>query len=409
MTGGAVWMLAWRNLWRNRRRSALTVLSVAAGLTGLLFGQSLVQTIQVQLVEKSTGIHTGHIQVLDEATADLKFPDRWIRGADAVERAVRGLPNVSAFERRLVVTGLASSKKESAGVLVCGVEPRRDPKVLSISTYLSQGAFLEPGGDGAFIGDTLAAQLGVKLGDEVVLMATGVDGSLGAELATVTGIFKTGSHTFDASIIYVDIGKAQTLLSADAQANDFVLRLEDSSRLRETHALLAAALKGQPVRAATWEEIDYELVGVREYQDALLRIVLGVVFVIVALGILNTLLMSMYERLREFGLLMALGARREFIGKLVLAESVLIGTLGAGLGLAAGAALIVYFAREGLELPIADAVGFFMPFDSVLYLRFDWSRHLVALGAVFATCVLSGIPPALRAMRLRPAEALRQI
>lgn len=409
MTSGAVWLLAWRNLWRNRRRTALTVLSVAAGLTGLLFGQSLVDTIQIQLVDKSTGVHTGHLQVLDAANSDMKFPDRYVEDPAAVEKVLRALPNVAAFQRRLVVTGLVSSKIESAGIMICGVEPERDPKVLKMASYLKEGKYLSPGGDGAFLGDTLAALLGVKLGDELVLMATAVDGSMGAELVRITGLFHTGSHTFDNSILYVDVAKAQRLLSAEGRVNGFVVRLQDPRRLAQTRALLAAALKGRPVKAATWEEIDYELVGIRDYQDALLRIVLAVVFVIVALGILNTLLMSMYERVREFGLLMALGARREFIGRLVVAESILIGLMGAGLGLAGGSALIMYFARQGLELPVKDAVNFFMPFDALLYLRFDWSRHAVALGAVFATCVLAGLPPAFRAMRLRPAEALRHL
>ncbi|MBI3299827.1 MAG: ABC transporter permease [Elusimicrobia bacterium] len=401
-------MLAWRNLWRNARRTAITVVSVGSGLTGLLLGQSLIETIQVQLVDKATGVHTGHIQVLESKVADMKFPDRYIDDPDAVERVLRGTANVAAFQRRLVVTGLVSSKTESAGVMISGVEPGRDSKVLRMATYLKAGKGLTPG-DGAYLGDALAAQLGVKLGDELVLMATAADGSMGAELARVEGLFHSGSRTFDTALLYVDVEKVQRLLSVEGRVNGFVLRLEDATKIAATRARLAAALEGLPLKASTWEEIDYELVGIRDYQDALLRILLGVVFVIVALGILNTLLMSMYERVREFGLLMALGARREFIARLVVAESVLIGSLGAGLGLLGGSALILYFARQGLELPVKDAVNFFMPFDSLLYLRFDWGRHLVALGAVFATCVLAGLPPALRAMKLKPAEALRHL
>ncbi|MDE2293007.1 MAG: ABC transporter permease [Elusimicrobia bacterium] len=409
MSSGSLWLLAWRNLWRHRRRTALTVLSVAAGLTGLVFGQSLLETIQLQLVGKSTGIHTGDLQVFDDKVSDFKFPDRWMKDPAKVDAVLRADPDVAAFERRVVVTGLVSAKKDSAGVLFCGVEPARDPQVLTISRYVEEGRPLAPGGDGAFIGVDLAARLGVGLGDELVLMGTARDGSMGAELAKVRGIFKTGSKTFDDQIVYVGIAKMQSLLGAEGTVNDFVVRLRDPERLEPARTRLAAALKGLPVQAVTWERIDAEIVGIRDYQDALLRIVLAVVFVIVALGILNTLLMSMFERVREFGLLMALGARREFIGKLVVAESVLMGALGAGLGLAAGAALIAYYARVGLALPVKDAVNTFLPFDTVLYLRFDWPRHVWALAAVFGTSALSGLPPALKAMRLRPAEALRQI
>ncbi|TBR21071.1 ABC transporter permease [bacterium] len=408
MSAAGVWALAWKNLWRNKRRTLITVLSVAAGLAALLFAQSLIETIQVQLVGKSTGIHTGHLQVLEKDTPDMKFPDRWIADPAPVVKALRSLPNVSAFESRVVVTGLLSSKNESAGVMLVGVEPDKDPKVLAISTYLKEGRILRPGDAGLYLGDTLAGQLGVKVGDEVVMMATTRDGSMGAELAHVVGIYHTGSYTFDVSLAYADIGQVQRMMAAEGLVNDFVVKLQNADLLEATRARLAAALKGQPLKAATWEEIDYELVGIRDYQDALLRIVLGVVFLIVALGIVNTLLMSMYERVREFGLLMALGARRGFVGRLVVAESVLLGVLGAFFGLAAGSTLILYYGRQGLRLPINDAVGFFMPFDALLYLRFDWPRHLTALACVFVTCALSGLPPALRAMRLKPAVALRQ-
>jgi ABC-type lipoprotein release transport system permease subunit len=408
MNAAGLWTLAWKNLGRNKRRTLITVASVSAGLACLMFAQSLIETVQVQLVGKSTGIHTGHIQVLDAGTADMKFPDLWIPDPEPVVKALRSLPNVTAFEKRVVVTGLVSSKNESAGVMISGVEPSADAKVLSIASYLKEGRTLAPGDDGIYLGDTLAGQLGVKVGDEVVLMATARDGSMGAELAKVVGIFHTASYTFDASLVYVDVEKVQRLMSAEGEVNDFVVRLQDASRLEETRARLAAALEGTGLKAATWEEIDYELVGIRDYQDALLRLVLGVVFLIVALGIVNTLLMSMYERVREFGLLKAIGARSGFIGRLVVAESVLLGVLGAAGGLSIGSALILYFGRQGLRLPINDAVGFFMPFDALLYLRFDWPRHLVALSAVFVTCALSGLPPALRAMRLKPAEALRQ-
>ncbi|MFC1679954.1 ABC transporter permease, partial [Elusimicrobiota bacterium] len=169
------------------------------------------------------------------------------------------------------------------------------------------------------------------------------------------------------------------------------------------------ALADRPVNVVTWEDVDFELVGIRDYQNALLSIVLLVVFAIVALGILNTLLMSMFERVREFGVLMAIGARPAVIRRLVVLESCILGSLGALFGLAVGCALIIYYRKTGLDLPVGDAIAYFMPFDSVLYMRFNWPSHAVALAAVLITSVLSGLPPAARASRMRPAESLRHI
>jgi ABC-type lipoprotein release transport system permease subunit len=401
--------LAWRNVWRNRRRTAITVSSIGAGLAALFFGQSLVTTIQYQLIEKATGVYVGQLQVVGRGVDDYKFPNIWIEDPASVERAIEAVPGVAAFESRIVATGLASSKTESAGILVLGVEPEREREVMTMHTYLAEGKFLGDEEDGIYLGKKMAAQLGVGLGGEVVIMSSAVDGSMGAELFTVVGIFDSGSHTFDASIAYVRIEAVQRLLSVYDEVNNFVLKLEDQTRMREVQAALTKAIGRDELEVVTWEEVDPELVGIRDYQDALLSIILVVIFLIVALGILNTLLMAMFERIREFGVLMAVGARPSTIRLLVLAESMFLGGLGALLGSALGAGLILHFGASGLELPIGDAVGFFMPFDSVLYLRFDWARHAYALAAVFATCVLSGLSPAIKASRLKPVEALRHV
>ncbi len=387
----------------------MTVLTIGAGLAALLFGQSLVETVQLSLVGKATSVYVGHLQIIGPGVDDYKFPNVWIEDPDEIERVIEGLPGVHSFERRIVATGMASSKTESAGILILGVEPEREAEVMTMDTYVAEGKFLGDEEDGIYIGRKMAAQLGVGVGEELVVMSSSVDGSMGAELFRIVGIFDSGSHTFDASIAYVRIEALQRLLAVDDEVNNFVIKLEDTDRMREIQGLLAAGLSNKTLDVVTWEEVDPELVGVRDYQDALLSIILVVIFAIVSLGILNTLLMAMFERIREFGLLMAIGARPSTIRALVLVESMLLGGLGALFGGIVGGGLILYFRLNGLELPLGDAVGFFMPFDSVLFLEFIWSKHALAFVAVFATSILSGIPPALRASRLKPVEALRHV
>ncbi|HVE12891.1 MAG TPA: FtsX-like permease family protein [Elusimicrobiota bacterium] len=404
-----MWLLAWRNVWRNRRRSLFTVLSIGSGLAAILFGQSLIETIQVQLVEKATGVFSGHLQVLARGVGDLKLPDKRIEDPGPVARALEVAPGVAGWERRWVGTGLASSKKDSVGVLVCGMEPEKDRTLMSIASYLVRGTFLGRETDGALIGEKLAAQLGVDLGGELVLMASAIDGSIGAEVLKVRGIYRTGSQTFDASIVYAPLSAVQRLHDAGARVNQFVARVSDPARLDQVRDGLARSLRGLPVAVLTWKDVDHELVGVQRYQDAILNVILAVVFAIVGLGILNTMFMSMLERTREFGLLMAMGARRGTVLRMVAAESLLLGALGAAAGAAAGWALIAYYGRTGLALPVGDAVGFFMPFDRVLYLRPVWGRHAFALAAVLAASALSGLPAALRAARMSPADSLRSV
>lgn len=328
----------------------------------------------------------------------------------AIERAFAGVSNISDFEKRIVVTGLVSSKTESAGILIVGIEPEKDRRMITMVSYLTEGEFLtSERPDGVYLGDKLARQLKLRLGDELVLMTSALDGSMGAELATIVGIFHSNSQTFDKTIAYVHLELTQSLLAAEDEINNFVFKLEDPSRMEETRADLERALAGKPVQVVTWEEIDFELVGIRDYQDALLDIVLVVVFIIVALGILNTLLMAMFERIREFGVLMAIGARPSVIRWMIVLEAGMIGALGTVIGLSLGAGIILYYRWMGLYLPLGESVGFFMPFDSVLYLRFKWSRHALALFVVFLTSLLASLPPAWKASRMRPADSLRHL
>lgn len=194
------------------------------------------------------------------------------------------------------------------------------------------------------------------------------------------------------------------------RVNDFVVRLKDIRRMDAVQGRLAQAFKDHPeVRPYTWREVDKELVAIQKFQNGLLFVVLVVIFAIVALGILNTLLMSLFERVREFGVLMAIGAKPKEVLRLILLESCLLGALGLLFGLALGSALILYFGKHGLPLPVGEAISYFMPFDAVIYLRFAWDRHWVAFAAVFLASLASGFIPACRASRLKVAEALRHV
>lgn len=400
-------LLAWRNLWRNMRRTLLTLASIACGVAAIMFGQSMIKTIQYSLIEKATGIITGHVQVQHEDVRELKFPEKHFGDLARVERVLASDPGVAAFEARILITGLVSSQKDSNGVLVVGIEPGRDRRVTSMHEYLSQGSFLTGAPKEIFMGDQSAELLGVGLGEKVVVLAQASDGSMGADAYTVVGLFHTGSQTFDKAIAYVPFSSLQETLAMEGRANNFVLKLREPDKLEEVRARLARALDGGQLKVVTWRDVDEELTGVQSYQNAILKIVLAIVFLIVALGILNTVFMSLFERVREFGVLKALGARPSFVLKLVLAESFLLGALGGAFGLAIGCGLIQYYGQEGLALPLGEALSYFLPFDPVLHLRFDWVTHRSAVAAVLVTSLLAALPPALRAARLKPVECLR--
>ncbi|MBI5209937.1 MAG: ABC transporter permease [Elusimicrobia bacterium] len=401
--------LAWRNVWRNRRRSLITIASLAFGLSAIMFGQSLLKTLQSQLIEKSTGTITGHLQIQHRNIKDYKFPERYIDDPGPAEAALKAHPRVKSFGKRIHVTGLVSSPVTSSGVLIAGVEPSRESRVTSLSSYLTQGAYLKDGAHGVVMGEKLAQKLDLRLGEKAVVMAQAVDGSMGAEAVRLVGLYRTGSTIFDTQIIYVPLATLQEVLGVGGKVNHIVVRIDDIMETDAARRELAETLGNQPVQVLSWKNVDREILGIQRFQNGLLKVVLVVVFLIVALGILNTLLMSLFERVREFGVLMAMGARPSWVMRLVLFEAASLGLVGAVLGLVLGAAIIAHYGRCGLHLPLGEAVSYFLPFPSTLYLRPAWASHAGAALCVMATSFLAALPPALRAGGLKPAEALRHV
>jgi ABC-type lipoprotein release transport system permease subunit len=297
----------------------------------------------------------------------------------------------------------------SLGALICGVEPDREPNITDMSKYIKEGRYLQVGEKGIVMGRKIAARLDVRLGEKVVLMAQAADGSMGAEMFRVVGISETGSESFDGQMVWVPLKAMQELLGRPGQANQLAAKLKDLSQADAVAADFNAKLGPGNERALTWKSIDKEIIGIQAFQDGLLTIVLVVVFAIVALGILNTQLMSLFERVREFGVLMAIGARPRWLIRLLLIESALLGAVGTVLGVTIGALMIGHFGRYGLNLPVGDAFKYFLPFPSVIFLRPAWGMHLFACATVFVVTILATLPPALRAGRLKPAEALRHV
>ncbi len=386
---------------------------MATGLAAIMFGQSLIKTLQGQLIEKATGSITGHIQVQNRHIKEYKFPDRYVEDPGPPAAALSGHPDIFAWGRRITITGLVSSPTGSVGVLICAVEPTLEPKITTMASYITRGDFLLSHRKGIVMGEKLAQRLDLKLGEKAVIMAQASDGSMGAEALRLTGVYRTGSTSFDGQIVYVPLDAAQEMLVVGKRVNQLVARLKDVGDADQVKRDLAEALGSQGAGAAvqvlSWKDVDHEILAIQRFQDALLTVVLIIVFLIVALGVLNTMLMSLFERVREFGVLMAIGARPAWVLRLVLAESAALGLVGAVLGLALGSALIAYFGRNGLHLPVGEALAYFIPFPSVLYLQPSWKSHVVATASVLVTSLLAALPPALRACRLRPAEALRHV
>ncbi|MDE2293008.1 MAG: ABC transporter permease [Elusimicrobia bacterium] len=403
-----LWLLAWRNVRRNLRRSALSVGSVAVGLAAVMFGQSLLRSFQRQMIDKATGVMLGHLEVQAAGAKNRQTPERLLEGPERFAELFAHDPRVAAVGPRLLYTGLAASAVASRGILIAGVDPAAERGLSIIPSYLVRGRYLKDGRD-VVLGVKLAHDLDVRVGEKLVLMAQQPSGDMGSQLFRVAGIYETRSFIYDSQVAYVPLPAAQALRARPGAVSHVAVRLKDSSLTERVKRDYEGRLGDPKAVLLSYRDVGTEVVGIKKFQDAILAVVMLVIYAIVSLGILNTVSMSMYERIREFGVIRAVGARPGALLRLILAEAALLGALGAAGGLALGGALIALFGWVGLPLPLGAALSYFMPFDDVVIMHAQWGLHLRSAAGLWLACLLAALGPAVRAMRLVVSDALRHV
>lgn len=402
-------LLSWRNLWRNRRRSALTILSIAFGLAAVMFGQSLLRSFQRQMIDKSTGVMLGHVQVQAVGVRDRKIPRKLLSDPERVKAVLRKDARVLEAGARLLFTGLAHGAGGSRGVLVVGVEPEVEARISILPGYITQGRYIGKSPRDIFLGEKLAGELDVRLGERLVVMGQTPGKQMSSELFRVAGLYHTGSVNYDGQVVYVSIGAARRIRDQPGKASHVVAKLHDPHGIDRLTADRREDLDAAREELLTYRDVGSEIVGIKKFQDALLIVVLVIIYSIVGLGILNTISMSFFERIREFGVVRALGARRKVVFWVLVSEAAWMGLIGALAGLAFGLAVIGFFGVHGLRLPLGKAMTYFIPFDDVIRMRPIWSMHLWSAAGLFLVSLGAALGPAVRATRLLISAALRHV
>jgi ABC-type lipoprotein release transport system permease subunit len=407
--------LGWRNLWRSPRRSLLTVGTVAVAFTVLVLLLGLVEGIARQMVENGTRLTLGHLQLHDARY----LPDRGLHdtigGRDGVDvRAVLArvdaTPGVVASAPRVLGFGLLSTGPRSAGAHLRGIDPGREARVTGLQAALVEGRGL----DGApvralLLGQELAAELGARVGDELAVVTQAADGTMGNELFTVRGILRTGLLGLDRALALTRIEDLQALLALDpGRVHEVAARVAVPEAAPAVATALAVPEAAPAVRIEPWQRLAPELT---EYLT-LLRgsswMTILIIGLFAAFGVLNTMLMAVFERTRELGVLAALGLRPRQVLALVVAESACLAAAGLGAGLGLGLLGMTYLAYHGIDLTrwTGGVTVAGVLFDPVLRAAWDWAGALRVAWTLAAITVAAGLVPALRAARMRPVEAL---
>jgi ABC-type lipoprotein release transport system permease subunit len=435
--------IAARAIARNPRRAALTLGALAAGLAAYLFLSALAEGFFLQMRDNATDLVTGHVQIevkgfRDEFDARLTL----VRTGELLAR-VRAHPQVAAAAPRLQAQTMAASPTQTEPVMLYGVDPEAERAVTRLHEKIREGRYLSPGNTREIVvGRKLAERLGVRLGEKIVLMAPAADGTLGSAALRIAGIFETDNELFDRGVALTSLAAMRELLSvpretagapnpmagrtSEASRASFssrgprldpigetatlALRLTDIETAQAVATALGAQLTVPDQQAVTWKALLPEVVQMLELIRVNLAVILIVVFVVVALGVTNTLLMAVLERTREFGLQLALGTRPGLIVRSVLYESLVLGVLGIAGGLALGALIVGYYHTFGFDLAAYAAASRTIPgMTSVVYPTLVLANLWLPMAALFVTSLAAALYPAWRAARLDPVQALRRV
>jgi len=406
--------MAWRNIWRNPRRTILTISAIVFASTLLIFMLSFQLGSYGTMINASVRIHTGHLQVQAKGYQDKKSMRLVVPDPSAVGRLMEGIPEVDAYTFRANAFSLASSEERTYGALVIGVDPVRESQVSSLPQLIRQGSYLaEHDTNGALVGQLLAKNLNVGLGDEVTILGQGRDGSIAATVVKVKGIYSSGMDDFDRSSLHIPLELFQDVYSMRGAVHEVVAigrSLSDVDVMkRAARAGLRRLDQKDPLVVLDWNEIMPGLLQVIE-----LDLVGGIIFwfiliVVVAFSILNTFLMAVFERTREFGVLMAIGTTPGRLTRLLLIESAAMTMIGIGIGIICGCLLTWYFQVHGINLGGASELMSQYGISGRMYPRLSLITALSGPGAVLIITVLTALYPAFKVRRLKPVEAMRAV
>jgi len=402
--------LAWRNVLRNKRRTLIAGIAVGIGLASLIFVDALVLGMNDNLVRSATSSFMGEGQIARAGFRRSLDIDLTINGFPAVLDSVRTEPVVRYAAPRILAMATMTSPSDVEAVSLVGIDPSAEPPLSLVDEAIVQGAYLGTGdGDanGVLIGKKLAGLLSIELGDRVVLTAARAGtGELVQDLFRVSGLFETGTDEMDKGMVFIPLSTAGEMLGLTGRAHEIAIRFVDSDMGADAGLPFWKKYSRDGNEAVGWTELMPELaqaIRMSRWSTAIIGVVL---FGVVALGIVNTLFMSLYERMFEFGVLRAVGTRPFAVGRLIVLEAGALAAISIVLGAALGLAVTGIFVYRGIDYSGIEYAG--VVFRDLLYPRLEPYQFVVFPLCVFLFTVLVGLYPAWYAARIGPAQAMRK-
>ncbi len=403
-----IWSIAWRNVWRSKTRSTVMIVAIALGLTAGLFTMAFMQGAIDARVESATKSELAHLQIHAPHFLDNNETELFIRNADKLTDKIAKLDSVKAVSSRLIAEPFITAAHGTGGGKLIGIDVEKEKQVSDISEHVFAGTYLEKKGrmPPVLVGGKLAKKIKLKVGSKINVQMVAINGDLSAKGYRVCGIYKTANTTYDETHLFVLKNDLQMQLGLDDNtAHEIAIWANQGNE--------AALLKPSIQKIAgkndvqTWKELSPEMALLTNYMDQYMYIFILIILLGLCFGIINTMLMAVLERVKEIGMLMAVGMNRRKIFSMIILESILLTLTGGIVGILIGSGITKIFETTPIDLSVFSEGLEKFGFGTQVYTSLKTETVITITILVIITGLLSSVYPARKALKLNPAEATR--
>lgn len=402
--------LAWRNLWRNKRRTLITIASVFFAVIMAINGQSFQKGSYELMISNMVKMSTGYIQIQDALYEDEPSMDNALLYTDSLKEYIAGFGNQINFTvPRLQGFALAATSNSTRGVMVTGVDPGNEEKLNAFSKQLVQGQMISNTDSSVMLASGLADILKLKPGDTVVMIGQGFQGTMAAGKFRVKGIMKLRLPEMNNNTIYMSLKAAQGFYAADNRLTALLIMPRDPDKTNELAGALAKGLDKEWFRVVTWEYLLKDLLRLMEFDVAGNLVIIYILYVVIAFGIFGTVLTMMIERSKEFGMLISLGMKRGKLAVVCLLESVFISFIGAIAGAVASFPIVWYYHFHPIRLTgqMAEMIEQY-GFEPIIPFSLDPSNFTTQAWIVFFIAFVIGLYPVFKVRKMSIIDASKR-
>lgn len=398
--------LAWRNVWRNKKRSLIIILAITFGLWGGLLAGAIMMGWGESMITTAIDRDLAHLQMHSPGFRQEKELSDCIPEGFAILKQVQEMKSVKSACGHVVIEGMASSATSNFGVQIIGIQPAQEKQVTSVhEKMVAGGYFAEDKRNPLVIGQKLAERLGLKLHSKLVLGFQGLNGELIYLAGRVVGVYKTESMYFDESHVFMKQEDLFRVLDTQPFLHEIAVRLPSSKNL----TLVQQTLKRRypDLEILSWKELSPEIAYTAAFMDSMTYLFLAIILFALLFGITNTMLMSVVERFRELGILVAVGMKRIRIFSMILLETILLSITGGVAGIMIGAGTIAVFGHQGLNFSAFESSLASFGTGAIVYPFLPLEMYVALPLMIFFTAMLGATLPAWKAIHIEPAEAIR--